>query len=129
MGNIAGTIRKLRIDRGLNQGQLADMIGVGRTAISNYEKGVRVPDLETAERLADAFGISFGELVDGYDRSSDSPKAGKKEEPLSDPIISDIEFALSGEIHDLTEDEMQDVLDYVRFKRAQKARQEGRHDD
>ena len=129
MGNIAGTIRRWRIARGLNQGQLADMIGVGRSAISNYEKGFRVPDLETAERLADAFGISFGELVEGNDLPSASTKAAKNEGPLPDPNISELEFALSGEIHDLTEDEMQDVLDYVRFKRAQKARQEARNDD
>lgn len=69
MGNVADRIRTLRIARGLNQGQLADMIGVGRTAISNYEKGLRVPDLETAERLAEAFGISFGDFVDGYDQT------------------------------------------------------------
>lgn len=126
MGNIAETIRKLRIARGLNQEQLADMIGVGRTAISNYEKGFRVPDLETAERLAEAFGISFGEFVDGYDLDSDSSKAGNTKEPSSDPNISELEFALSGEIHDLTEAEKQDVLDYVRFKRAQKSRQEAK---
>ena len=69
MGNVADRIRTLRIARGLNQGQLADMIGVGRTAISNYEKGLRVPDLETAERLAEAFGISFGNFVDGLDQT------------------------------------------------------------
>lgn len=126
MGNVADRIRTLRIARGLNQGQLADMIGVGRTAISNYEKGFRVPDLETAERLAEAFGISFGEFVDGYDLDSDSSKAGKTKEPSFDPNISELEFALSGEIHDLTEAEKQDVLDYVRFKRAQKSRQEAK---
>ena len=127
MGNIAETIRRLRITRGLNQEQLADMIGVGRTAISNYEKGFRVPDLETAERLAEAFGISFGEFVDGYDLDSDSSKAGKIKEPSSsDPNISELEFALSGEIHDLTEAEKQDVLDYVRFKRSQKSRKEAK---
>lgn len=124
MGNIAETIRKLRIARGLKQEQLADMIGVGRTAISNYEKGFRVPDLETAERLAEAFGISFGEFVDRYDVNSDSSRDDKPVDSASDPHISELEFALSGEIHDLTDAEKQDVLDYVRFKRSQKSRQE-----
>ena len=119
MGNVADRIRTLRIARGLNQGQLADMIGVGRTAISNYEKGLRVPDLETAERLAEAFGISFGDFVDGFE-----PANANTEESSADPGISEIDFALSGEIRDLTEAEKQDVLDYVRFKRAQKSRQE-----
>ena len=34
--------------------------------------------------------------------------------------LEGIDFALSGEIKDLTENEKQDLLDYIRFKKKQK---------
>lgn len=67
MSRIGDIIREMRIKRGLSQAQLGDMVGVGRSAISNYEKGFRIPDLETAEKLADAFNVSFGNFVDGQE--------------------------------------------------------------
>lgn len=37
-----------------------------------------------------------------------------------DQQLSGIDFALSGEIHDLTDNEKQDILDYIRFKKSQR---------
>lgn len=67
MLRIGDIIREMRIKRGLSQAQLGDLVGVGRSAISNYEKGFRIPDLEIAEKLADAFGVSFGDFVGGQE--------------------------------------------------------------
>ena len=43
-----------------------------------------------------------------------------EEDPNLDQQLSGIDFALSGEIHDLTDNEKQDILDYIRFKKSQR---------
>ena len=69
--------------------------------------------METMLRIAKYFNASLDDLF------------GVKEIPEGESTeMSNIEFALSGEIHDLTEAEKQDVLDYVRFKRAQRRKEE-----
>ena len=69
--------------------------------------------METMLRIAKYFNASLDDLF------------GVKEIPEGESTeMSNIEFALSGEIHDLTEAEKQDVLDYVRFKRSQRRKEE-----
>ena len=64
MSNIGLTIRTMRMSRGLSQAQLADLAGLSRSAIGNYENGAREPDLDTIEALADAFNVSIADLTD-----------------------------------------------------------------
>jgi transcriptional regulator with XRE-family HTH domain len=57
-------VRRLRRNKGLTQEQLAQIIGVHRDTIGNIEIGVyKNPSLRIARRLADALGISPGELL------------------------------------------------------------------
>lgn len=60
----ADRLRELREARGITQQQLADWTGLGRTRIGNYERGVREPDLETQEILADFFNVRLDYLMD-----------------------------------------------------------------
>lgn len=67
---IAKKIRILRKSRGLTQQQLADLLGVQRATISNYEIGRRSPHLKELERLADILGVNleyFGVLNNDLD--------------------------------------------------------------
>lgn len=68
MSNIGTIIRTMRLSRGLSQAQLADLAGLKRSAIGNYENGVREPDLDTIEALADAFNVSMSDLLDNGER-------------------------------------------------------------
>ena len=63
MAKIGEKIRVLRIKRGYSQAQLADLMGLKRSAISNYEQGIREPDLDTIEAFADFFDVSIGDLI------------------------------------------------------------------
>lgn len=71
-------IYELRMEKGLTQEQLADLIGVGKTTISNYESSYSSPTTKNLRRLAQALQVStdyltgttdlrdrFTELVDG----------------------------------------------------------------
>lgn len=63
MSKVGDRIRVLRIKRGLSQAQLADAIGMKRSAIGNYERGIREPDLDTIEAFADFFDVSIADLM------------------------------------------------------------------
>lgn len=66
MSNIAQigiNIRILREKRGLTQRKLADSVLVSFQAISAWERGLSIPDLENAVRIADFFGVSVDTLL------------------------------------------------------------------
>lgn len=57
MNRFAFNLLELRKSSGLTQQELADRLGISRSAIGNYEKGIREPDLETLEKIADFFNL------------------------------------------------------------------------
>lgn len=58
-------IRQLRKRRAWTLDQLAELSGVSRSMLSQVERGVANPTLAVAFRIATAFGLSLGDLVDG----------------------------------------------------------------
>lgn len=58
-------LRKLRMDSGVTQKQLADAIGVSQQSINKYENHNIEPDIETIKRLAAFFQTSVDFLI-GY---------------------------------------------------------------
>lgn len=63
MSMIGERIRVLRRKRGVTQGQLGDALGISGSAVGNYERGLREPDLDTIEAIADFFDVSIGDLM------------------------------------------------------------------
>ena len=66
---IGKNIRLYRMRQGLTQRALADDVMVSFQAISAWERGMSVPDLENAIRLANYFGISVDALFADSDKS------------------------------------------------------------
>lgn len=62
--NIGNRIRFYREDRGLNQKQLAELIGVSNSRISNWEQGLNRPDADIIGKLCTALNVSPSELLD-----------------------------------------------------------------
>lgn len=56
-------VKTLRSERGITQNQLADMINSERSHISDLERGVKSPSLAMIFRIATAFQLPAGELV------------------------------------------------------------------
>ena len=63
ISQIGGNIRAFREKKGLTQRALADNVLVSFQAISAWERGLSIPDLENAVRLADYFGVSVDALL------------------------------------------------------------------
>lgn len=49
--------------KGVTQKELADAIGTNNTTLSNWEKGISKPDIDTIIKLSNYFGISIDDLV------------------------------------------------------------------
>ena len=56
-------IKKLRLAKGLTQGDLCRKLEVDRAYMSNIESGKKNPTLSTLEKIANALGISSSELL------------------------------------------------------------------
>jgi len=62
-------IRKLRRDKGITQRELAEMLGVDRTAISKWEQGIAFPRGKTLIRLAEILECSTDDILRGTVKS------------------------------------------------------------
>ena len=101
-------LKKLRNKMELSQAAVAEKLGITQQAYANYERGARHPDLEMLIKLSALFNVSVDFIV------------GKTDISNSNAELQGIDTVLYDEIKDLTNDEKQDVLFYVRFKKAQK---------
>ncbi len=61
---IGSRIRRYRKERDLTQEQLADMIHVTKSRISNWEQGINRPDADILADLCMALDVSPSELMD-----------------------------------------------------------------
>lgn len=59
--------KEIRKKRGLTQVELADELGIGQSTISQWERGVSMPEMATAKRAAMILNCSVGELLGDED--------------------------------------------------------------
>ena len=70
-------IYKLRTEKEMSQGDLADALEVSRQSISKWETNGSVPELDKLVKLSEIFGISLDELVTG----KETEQQEKQDEP------------------------------------------------
>ncbi len=62
MNNIGVFIAQLRKEQNMTQKELADKLGVTDKAVSKWERGKGIPDVDSIERLSNVLGVSVSEL-------------------------------------------------------------------
>ena len=67
------TLRRLRIEKGLSQQQLADRLHMERSSVSNWEAGRRIPDAAAISQLAKALGVEAAVLFAANEESDEAP--------------------------------------------------------
>ena len=87
---IGENIKRLRVQKGITQEQLAEAVGVSAVAVSKWERRETLPDISLLPGLAYFFGISIDELM-SYD-------SAKVEREIRDFIC---EHTKAAEAHDL----------------------------
>lgn len=65
-------LAELRGAKGLTQQQLADLTGLTRGRLNNYEQGTREPDLVTLQSLADFFEVTTDYLLGRTDTTAEA---------------------------------------------------------
>ena len=96
-------LRLARKRKGLTQKELADAVGARHNTVSNWEAGRNQPDPDTVRALC-----ALLEVDSNYFYETEAVESQ----------LSGIEFALFGEVRELSEQDKQDVLDFIRFKKA-----------
>ncbi|MBR1413231.1 MAG: helix-turn-helix transcriptional regulator [Bacilli bacterium] len=73
-------IHDLRVEKNFTQRDLADRLYVSHQAVSKWERGVALPDIESLNRISELFDISINDLIAG-ERNSKGQMALKILEP------------------------------------------------
>ena len=113
MLNFLKNLKNLRQEKSMNQTQLADAIGLSRSAIAMYESGQREPDLKTLYTIADYFNVSVDYLVGKSDTREKTPS----EEGVA---LDDFTYALYDETKDLTEEDKKMLLGMAKMLKERK---------
>lgn len=71
--SLGTTISRLRAEKKLSQGDLADALGVSRQSVSKWETDSSVPELDKLMKLAALFGVTLDELVTGEKTPAPTP--------------------------------------------------------
>lgn len=58
-------IRRLRIERGLTQLELANQLMITDKTVSKWERGLGLPDVSLLPGLAQALGVRLEQLLEG----------------------------------------------------------------
>lgn len=90
----AQTLRKLRLDRGLSQQELARRVYVTQSTVARWESGSRLPDAAMISLLAQSLGVDSGSLLEAAAIGSASPHV---------IMVEDREIILAGSLSVLSE--------------------------
>lgn len=93
-------IKKLRISKGLKQSDLANLLHVAQTTISNWENDRTEPDFDSLRQMAELFDVSADYLLGQSD-------VKKKEKP----VVKD--DRLNRKLELLNDENLQRMEDYV----------------
>ena len=72
--NLADNIVTLRKKHGLSQEQFAEKISVSRQTVSNWERGIAVPDVETINLIAKLLDTDLSAIVNGENSGTEKQK-------------------------------------------------------
>lgn len=71
--DISAQLKKMRLDRGMTQQDVADAVGVTKVAVGQWENNKSIPRRENMDALSKLFGVSIPELLGGDAPTVDLP--------------------------------------------------------
>lgn len=78
--------RKLRKKLGMTQSELAEKIGVTFGTVSIWERGLRMPEWATLQKMCELFGVTIEDLIENPEPAEKQNESEKKEQLASDFI-------------------------------------------
>ena len=58
-------LRNARIERGLTQAELAELIGIAQPTLAQYENDAKAPNVNLAGTIAEVLGLTVDDLLNG----------------------------------------------------------------
>lgn len=108
--SIAENLKKARINAGLSQNQMADLLGVKTRTYGSYERGERDVNTSFLRNFCNALKISSSEILDTVN-VSDYSLTETTHEDTPFPTLSQREQDLVS-AYRLLDDRQKDVIDY-----------------
>ncbi len=105
---IASKIKEVAKAKNITLGKMLTDCNLSKNALSSMQSGGFLPRTETLTKIADYLGCSVDYLL-GRDQ---------EQEKSLDEQLEGIDFALFGEVKELTEDQKRDILNYVKFVKS-----------
>lgn len=56
------SLRAARVNAGLTQKEAAKALNIGKNTIANYEKCITKPNIDTAKKMAELYGVSIDDI-------------------------------------------------------------------
>ena len=71
---IGSFLKKLRKEKGMTQGQLAEQLNISNRSVSRWETGSTLPDISILIELAEFYEVDIKEIIDGERKSENMEK-------------------------------------------------------
>lgn len=113
---MANRIPELRKSKGVNQTELAEILGVKQNTVSSWETGRTEPDHQTLCRMADYFHVPIDFILCRNEKSPDAAAAtpGEREEIRLEEVRALLaELGLLADGRELTEQDVALVLHVI----------------
>ena len=86
---VSEKVKELRAARGWSQEQMAEKLGVSRQAITKWETGAGVPDIENLVSIAQLFGVTTDELIFGTVSEPPEDRSGRYASVTSVDVLAE----------------------------------------
>lgn len=105
--NLGERLKKLRLEKGISQTDLAKKFNIARSTLSQYESNQRTPSDEMKVKLSEYFNVSLDYLLGKTDLENHENKE------ITIALNSDIDY---DDLPQEARDEIYNFIDYVRNK-------------
>ena len=105
--DIGSKIKSARLEKKLTQEQVAELLGVSRQTISNWENEKSYPDIISVIKMSDCYEVSLDYLLKGeqtmktyYEYLEESTKCCKKQYQQKQNYYNPVLYACMGNCYD-----------------------------
>lgn len=118
-------IRSLRLEHGMTQSDLADVVGVSLRSIQNYESNKLLPrDGRIYTRLANYFGVSTDYLFGNVDSPDEFPDHGDTTLEVEQVLQNVGSLFAGGELSEQDKDEVMRTINDLYWKAKDRHRKQ-----
>ena len=116
MDNLFARIQSLCEQKNIRPGRLCDDLGLSRSLMTDLKMGrKKTVQAETAQKIAEYFGVSVGYLLGNDATITASGGSGGRSD-----ILDDVDVAFYGQYKELSDEEKETVRDMVRLMRKRR---------